>query len=179
MASALPYVIPLAYWLVIIVLAAFFLRLACSLCRTDMPSWRRALVSVLVVTFLAYVTFDFTSYLIMRSMDGRLFQLAPWYGYSVWFREPLGLKWYIVGYAGPLRFVPLLLALAVAGILQVIVLQVQVNFGFGLLIVVLQTAATVVAGYLVALVFGVALSALGHALQPEAGTPPDQVLGVR
>jgi hypothetical protein len=54
MASTLsPQVILIAFWLIILVLAAFFLRMACSLCRTDMPSWKRAFVSVLVVTFLA------------------------------------------------------------------------------------------------------------------------------
>src|SRR5207248_4268205 len=161
------HVILLAYWLIMIVLAAFFLRLACSLCRAGIPSWKRSFISVVVVTFLAYLAFDFACYLTMQTMDGVLIRVPPWYSYSLWFREPIGLKWYIVSHAGPLQFVPFVLGLFVAGVLQFIVLQADVTFGFGLLIVVLQWVATVVAGYVVSLLFGVALSAIGATLQGE------------
>jgi hypothetical protein len=171
-----PHVILIAYWLIMIVLAAFFLRLACSLCGVGMPSWRRSFVSVFVVTLLAYLTFDFTCYLIMRSMDGVLLRVPPWYSYSLWFREPIGLKWYIVSHSGPFRFVPFIFGFLVAGLTQFVVLQADATFRFGLLIVVLQWFATVVAGYLVALLFGVALGALGATLQPElAQTAPEQL----
>jgi hypothetical protein len=169
MASLLhPHIILLVYWLIMIVLAAFFLRLACSLCRAGIPSWRRSFVSVFVVTLLAYMTFDFTCYLTMKTMDGVLFKLPPWYSYSLWFREPIGLKWYLVSLAGPLRLVPFILGVFVAALVQFVVLQADVTFGFGLLIVVLQWAATVVAGYIVSLLFGVVLSAIGATLQSEA-----------
>jgi hypothetical protein len=169
MASLLnPLVILLAYWLIIIVLAAFFLRLACSLCRAGIPSWKRSFVSVFVVTLLAYMTFDFACYLTMKTMDGVLFQLPPWYSYGLWFREPFGLKWYLVSQAGPLRLVPFGLGLFVAALVQFVVLQADVTFGFGLLIVVLQWGATLVAGYIVSLLFGVVLSAIGATLQAEA-----------
>jgi hypothetical protein len=163
-----PHVILLAFWLIMIVLAAFFLRLACSLCQAGMPSWRRSFVSVFVVTLLAYFTFDFASYLTMKTMDGVLFQLPPWYGYSLWFREPIGLKWYLVSLTGPLRLVPFALGVFAAGLVQFVVLQADVTFGFGLLIVVLQWVATVVAGYMVSLLFGVVLSAIGATLTPES-----------
>ena len=32
-----------------------------------------------VVTFLAYLAFDFTSYLIMRSLVGVVLRVPPWY----------------------------------------------------------------------------------------------------
>jgi hypothetical protein len=170
MAAALsPQVILIAFWLIIVVVAAFSLRMACSLCRVDMPSWRRSFVSVIVVTFLAYLTFDFTCYLIMRSMNGVLLQVPPGYGYSHWFREPIGLKWYIVSHVGPVKYLPIIFALCVAGVLQLIVLQAQVKFRFGLLIFLMQTAATVVAGYIVSLIFGVALTSIGW-------TPPQQTV---
>jgi hypothetical protein len=170
MASALsPQVILFAYWLIILALAAFALRMACSICRTDMPSWRRAFVSVLVVTFLTYLTFDFTCYLIMRSMDGVMLMVPPWYSYGFWFREPIQLKWYIVSHAGPLKYLPFVFGLCVAGVLQVVVLQAQVTFRFGLLIFLMQWGATFVAGYVVSLLFGVALSSIGW-------TPPEQTM---
>jgi len=102
-------------------------------------------------------------------MDGELLRVPPWYSYGIWFREPIGLKWFIVSHTGFLRFVPIILAVFVAGLLQFIVLQADVTFGFGLLIVVLQWVATVVAGYVVSLLFGVALSAIGATLQGEPG----------
>jgi hypothetical protein len=174
-----PHVILIAYWLIMIVLAAFFLRLACSLCRAGIPSWRRSFVSVFVVTLLGYLAFDFTCYLIMRSMDGVLIRVPFWYSYSLWFREPFGLKWYIVSHAGPFRFVPFLLGLFVAGLVQFIVLEADVSYGFGLLIVVLQWIATVVAGYIVSLLFGVVLSVIGATLQGEPEKfAPEQVLDV-
>jgi hypothetical protein len=170
MASVLtPQVILITYWLIILALAAFALRMACSLLRTDMPSWRRAFVSVLVVSFLAYLTFDFTCYLIMRSMDGVMLMVPPWYSYGFWFREPLQLKWYIVSHAGPLKYLPFIFALCVAGVLQVIVLQAQVTFRIGLLIFLMQWGSTFVAGYVVSLLFGVALSSIGW-------TPPEQAM---
>lgn len=164
-----PLVILLAFWLIMVVLAAFFLRLACSLCRAGIPSWRRSFVSVFVVTLLAYLAFDFACYLTMRSMDGVLIQVPPWYSYSWWFREPIGLKWYIVSHAGPFRFVPFLVGLFVAGLFQFIVLEAEVSYGFGLLIVALQWVATLVAGYIVSLLFGVVLSAIGATLQGDRG----------
>jgi hypothetical protein len=171
-----PQVIILAYWLVMIVLTAFFLRMACSLCQTSMPSWRRSFISVVIVTFLAYLVWDFTAYVIMRSMEDVLIQLPPGYGYNFWFREPLLLKWFVISRAGPLRYLPFVFALCAAGVLQVIVLQAEVTFRFGLLIFLLQWGATLVAGYVVSLLFGVGLEAIGWKPEPPpVAQAPEQV----
>ncbi len=115
---------------------------------------------------LGVLTFDFAAYVIVHSMEDFIIRLPPWYSYGMWFREPFFLKWYVLSHAGPLRFVPFLPAVVVAVVLQVIVFEAQINFGFGLLIVFLQWTATIVAGYIVSLLFGVALSAIGWAPQP-------------
>ncbi len=169
MAELSPQTILITYWLILIVFAAFALRMACSLCQVEMPSWKRAFVSVVVVTFLAYLMFDFTCYLIMRSMDGVLLQVPPWYSYGFWFREPMQLKWYIVSHAGPVKYLPWVFALCVAGVVQLVVLQAQVKFRFGLMLFVMQWAATWVAGYVLALLFGVALDSVGW-------KPPQQIM---
>lgn len=167
MASSLsPHAILLVYWLLLVALSAFFLRLACGLCGVGLPTWRRAIVSVFVVAFLTYLVIDFTAYLILRSMQDVLVQIPPWYGYNWWFREPIGLKWFVISHVGPLRYLPFVFGLCAAGVLQVAVLQAQVTFRFGLLIALLQWGATFVAGYVLALVFGVALSTAGWAPQP-------------
>src|SRR5262249_37044641 len=116
-----PHVIVLAYWLIMVVLAAFFLRLACSLCRAGIPTGKRPITSLLGVTFVAYRVFDYTCYLTRKSLDGELLRVPPWYSYSLWFREPIGLKWFIVSHAGFLRFIPIFLAVFAAGLLQFIV----------------------------------------------------------
>jgi hypothetical protein len=174
-----PQVILLAYWLAIIGIAALFLRLACSLCQADIPSWKRAIVSVVLVTFLAYLTFDFTLYMIMRSMQDVIVNVPPGYGYNHWFREPLALKWMVAGQApAMLRWLAPVFALCIAGILQVIVLQADVTFRWGLIIFLLQTGATAVAGYILMLVLGVGLQAIGWTPQPvtvaQAQGPPQQ-----
>jgi hypothetical protein len=164
------------YWLVIILFAAFFLRQACSLCHANMPRWRRAIISVVLVTFLAYLAFDFTSYLIMRSLDGVVLRVPPWYGYNYWFREPFALKWLIISQVGPIRYLPIVFALCTAGILQVLVLEGDVTFGWGFLIVFIQTLATVVSSYILSLVLGSVLQSAGLTLEgpPVAVTPPGQ-----
>jgi hypothetical protein len=157
----------LGYWLFILFFAAFSLRMACSLCQVGMPSWFRAVISVIVVTLLAYLTFDFTCYLIMRSMDGVLLVVPPGYTYGLWFREPLALKWYIVSHAGFLKYLPFIFGVCVAGVLQVVVLQVEVTFRWGLVIFFLQWAATLLAGYIVSLLLGSVLSSVGWSIAQQ------------
>lgn len=147
-ASLVPQSAELAYAAALLALSALFLRLACSLCRAATPSWLRSLISVVLVAGLAYFTADFTAYLIMRSMQDVILQIPPWYSYHYWFHEPIALKWIIISHAGPLRYLPFVFALCAAGTLQVIVLQAEVTFRFGLLIVLLQWGATAIAGYL-------------------------------
>src|SRR5262245_44902659 len=173
-ASLGPHAILITFWLVMVVLSAFFLRMACGICGMELPSWRRSFISVLLVTFLAYVAFDFTGYLVLRSMQGVTIQLPPGYGYHLWFREPIGLKLAVISHGGPLKYIPYVFGLCAAGVLQVIVLQAQVTFRMGLVVFALQWAATLVAGYLLSLVMGVGLSALGwNPEQPLVAPTPD------
>src|SRR5262249_51453933 len=110
-----PQLIMLAYWVVMIVLAAFFLRQACSLWEADMPFWKRAVISTFIVTFLAYLAFDYTCYIIMRCVWEDVARLLPWYGYTNWFREPFAVKWAIASKAGPFKYFGIVFALCVAG----------------------------------------------------------------
>lgn len=164
--------IPLTFAIVMVLLSAFFLRLACGLCAGTLPSWRRALISTFVVSILAYLTFDFFAYLIMRSMDGVKIQVPPWYGFKYWFREPIQLKWFIISQVGVLRYLPIIFALCAAGVLQVIVLQAEVKFRVGLMIVLLQWGVTMLAGYIFLLLFGVAVDTTGWTMPgPVAHAP--------
>jgi hypothetical protein len=176
MASSLsPQAVLITYWLIILVLAAFALRMACSLLRMDMPTWKRAFVSVVLVTLLSYLTWDFTGYLILRSMNGVLLTIPEGYSFALWFREPIGLKWHIISHSPFLKYLPFIFAACVAGVLQLVVLQAQVTFRIGLFLFLLQWTATAVAGYIVALLFGVTLSSIGWSPpQQTVQTPPQQ-----
>jgi hypothetical protein len=57
---------------------------ACGLFRADIPSWKRAIISVLLVAFLAYLMADFTAYLIMRSMQDVVVNVPPWTSVEPW-----------------------------------------------------------------------------------------------
>ncbi len=117
------------------------------------------------MSFLAYLTFDFAAYLMMRSVDDVVVNVPEGYSYRLWFSEPFALKWIIISHFGRLRNLPFVFALCAAGTLQVIILQGSVKFRLGLLIVLLQWAATGVAGYIVILLFGVAMSEADKAQQ--------------
>jgi hypothetical protein len=178
MSAVSPHVILAVYWLLMVVIAAFFLRMACSICRMNLPTWRRSFISVLLVTFLAYLVFDFTGYLVMRSLQDIKIQVPPGYGYHLWFREPIGLKLAIISQGSFLRTMPFVFGLCAAGVLQVIVLQAQVTFRFGLLVFLMQWGATLVAGYIIALVMGVGLGAIGWTPQPPpVAKAPEQAQG--
>jgi hypothetical protein len=163
----------IAYWVVIVLGAAFCLRLACGIMSENIPSWKRSIISVVVVTFFAYLAFDFTAYLIMRSMDGVLLRLprSPQdpneiaYGYNLWFREPLALKLHIISHAGPVRHAPYVFAVCALGFFQVLALQGEVNFRKALLIAFMQTAGAALTAYIASLLFGLVLF-------PTPGTPP-------
>ncbi len=162
----------IGFWLVIILLGAFFLRQACSLCRANMPSWKRAIISVILVTFTGYLIFDYTGYIIMRSLNGVALQVPPWYGYNYWFREPLGLKWTIISYVGPLKWLPIVFALCGAGILQVLVLEAEVTFAWAFFIFMLQTVATYISAYILSLVLGSVLKSSGWTVEGEPNSVP-------
>jgi hypothetical protein len=171
-----PQMLTLASWIPLIFLSAFFLRMACSFCQGELPSWTRSLISVVVVSFLAYLTFDFSAYMIMRSLDDVAVHIPEGYSYKLWFREPLALKWIIISQAGRLRYLPFVFALCAAGTLQVIILQASVTFRVGLVIVLLQWGATAVAGYIMTLLMGVALSEADKAQQATpVSHPPAEV----
>ena len=129
-----------------------------------LDNWPFDDVSVIVVTFSAYLAFDFTAYLIMRSMDGVLLNVPSGYGFNIWFREPLALKLHIIGHAGMVRHLPYVFALCALGFFQVLALQGEVKFRKALLIALMQTGGAALSAYIASLLFGLVLF-------PTPGTP--------
>lgn len=148
------------FWLILIPIMVFVVRQTCSLFRLDLPSWPRSALILFVVGPMAYLTFDFCSYIIMLSIRGESFPLPPGYAYAHWFHEPLLLKWRILSSVAMLRYVPIVFALCVGGVLEVLLLQLQVNFRVGLLICLVQSAANLFAFIALTMLFNFALSSL-------------------
>src|SRR5262245_20664499 len=108
------------FWVVVVGVAAFILRNVCGLFRTYVPSWPRSVFMVLFVGPAAYLVFDLSAYLIFLSMQDVLLRVPPGYGYGDWFREPLLLKWQVIGMVPLVQYLPVILALCAAGVFQMV-----------------------------------------------------------
>jgi hypothetical protein len=148
----------LVFWSVFLLVSAFLLRQACSLCGAELPSYRRAFVVLLFVAPAAYLVFDLTAYGCMLSMDDITLRVPQGYSYAQWLWEPLALKWQILGFVPGVRFVPIVLGLVTAGVLQVFFLHV--SFGAGIVISVIHWVANVIALALLSFVTSLVLLAL-------------------
>ncbi len=159
----------LGFVLVMIPIAAFILRNVCGLFRQELPSWKRAIVMVLVVGPAAYFTFDFTAYLILLALQDVYVNLPAGYGYAQWMHEPLAVKWQVINAVPLLRILPFLFTIAVAGSLQSILLQLQVPYRLAVVLLVVQWAVTLAVAYGLSWGLNRALLAAGPALAPAPG----------
>lgn len=163
-----PLVFFTLFWLVMLPVFAFLLRTACGICQANLPTYRRALVIVLLVGPAAYFTFDLCSYGLMLALQDVGYRAPPGYTYAHWLREPLGLKWQVNGTVPGLRYLPIVFALCLAGVLQVFLLEV--TFRIGLLIFLLQWAFSFVALAAASFLLTLTQGFLGQILKP--GTVP-------
>jgi hypothetical protein len=161
-----------AFWVLLFPVAAFLLRVACSVCGEDPPSWRRSFIGLLVVSAGAYFAWDLSSYLFMLMMrdDTVGVRLPPGYSYWKWLREPVGLKWAVLGIVPGVRFIPVLVAIVVAGVLQVGVLEVPFRNAFA--ITLLQGAMSLVAMAVLAFLLTATRGYLGQVARPEGAAGP-------
>src|SRR5262249_7697520 len=120
--------VEVGFWVVVVFVAAFILRIVCGLFQTYVPKWPRAVFMVLFVGPAAYLAFDLTSYVIFLSMQDVLLRVPPGYGYAEWFREPLLLKWKVIGMVPLVQYLPVVVGLCTAGVFQTVTLDLQIPF---------------------------------------------------
>lgn len=161
------------FWLLMLPIAAFLLRTACGICAADLPTYRRAALIVLLVGPAAYFTFDFSAYGIVLAQQDVALQLPPGYSYSSWLREPLALKWQAIGLIPGIRYLPVVFAICLAGVLQVILLQV--TFRIGVLIFLLEWFLNVMAMALLSFLLSLTQGFLGKTLSTDTA-PGDSAL---
>jgi hypothetical protein len=164
----------LLFWACFLLLAAFILRQVCSVFGVDMPSYTRGVLAVLVSGGLAWFTFDLSAYGILLAMKD-VVPVPPGYTYANWLREPLALKWHVLGKVPMVRYLPIVFALCVAGVAQVALFRLQVTFRIGLVMFAVQWGVNFVAFFLLTFAFQTALAGL----QMVAPPAPDQASAPR
>src|SRR5262249_25016939 len=124
-------VLTVLYWTVLAVIVAFLLRATCGMFGEETPSFRRAIFLTWLITPAGYFTLGLSGYGFARFMQERSLGLVlpPDYSYLHWLREPLWLKWHVLGLVPMIRYLPIVFALCVGGIVEVIMLKVPFRMG--------------------------------------------------
>ncbi len=146
-------------------IAGFFLQVVCNMCGADAPSLRRASLISLLVAAAAFFTFDLIGYgIVLGTRDTVNLNLPPGYGYGNWLREPLYLKWHVMGLVPVLRYLPVAFALCLAATLYVLILKEP--FRNCAVILLVQWTLNVVAMAVLTFLLSVTVGFVGHSLQP-------------
>lgn len=144
------------YWALMLPIAAFILHCVAGYVTDDYPtSFRSALFLIFVTGAVVFFTFDLGSYLFVLLMrDPQVgVQLPPHFTYWDWLREPLALKWKVMGYVPYIRWVPVFAALIAGCLVQIFIWKVDFKLGAVVFIsqVILTLAAMAALSYLVRL----------------------------
>jgi len=150
----------LLFWLLMIPIAVFVLIRTTSFWTEEGPGTvLGAVKTVFAVWLTVFLVYDLSGYCFARLMqDPRLgIAFPPNYGYLNWIREPLGLKWHVLGYVPLIRYLPVLFALCAGGTVQVLLWKI--NFRVGLMVFLSQLLLNIFAMAMLSLVFSFFLGA--------------------
>ena len=143
-----------AYWLSMTAIAVVVLVQTTAFWVDDGPGTLVAAIRTTLATGLAvFLTYDLSAYLFARAMESPQLGIAfpADYGYWNWIREPLCLKWQVLGFVPLVRYLPVLFAFTVGGAVQVLLWGIP--FRQGVAIFVSQIILNVFAMALLSLVF--------------------------
>jgi hypothetical protein len=168
-ATATDVIVTIVFWAAIVFIAGVIFQKVCDLCGADLPSFRRSVLITVLVAAAVFFTFDGTGYGIMlATRDTVNLNLPPGYNYGNWLREPLYLKWQVMGLVPVLRYLPIVFAGCVAATLYVLILAEP--FRNCIVILLLQWTLNVVA----MAILSFALTNIVHFVapaQPESAGP--------
>src|SRR5262245_1750954 len=161
------------FWALMAPIAAYILHIVAGFCTEDYPtSFRSALFMVLVTAAAVFFTFDLSSYffaLFMRDPSIGV-QMPANYTYWDWLREPLALKWHVLGFVPFIRYLPVFFALIVGCIVQVFMWKVE--FKLGAVVFIAQTILTLAAMALLSFLFRFGLEYYERYFPPKDRVPP-------
>lgn len=155
------------FWAVMLPVAGYVFQTVCNVCGADPPSFRRGILVTVLVATTAFFTFDSIGYGIVRaSRDTLNLNLPPDYNYGNWLREPLYLKWQVLGLIPLLRYLPLLFAVCLAATLYVFILAEP--FRNCIAILAIQWTLNVVAMAILSFALATTLHFVSPSLQPSS-----------
>ena len=146
--------LPILFWLLLLPIAIFILMRTTAFWTEEGPGTiLGAAKTVLAIWLTVFFVYDLSGYGFARLMqDPRLgIAFPPNYSYLSWFREPMGLKWFVLGYVPLIRYLPVLFALCAGGVVQVLLWKIP--FRVGMLVFLSQLFLNIFAMAVLSLVF--------------------------
>jgi hypothetical protein len=160
------------FWALMLPISAYILHVVAGYCTDDYPtSFRSALFIVLLTAAAVFFTFDLSSYffaLFMRDPTIGV-RMPANYTYWDWLREPIALKWHVLGFVPLIRCLPVLAALVVGCIVQIFVWKV--DFKIGAVVFVAQVVLNLAAMVLLSMLFRFGLEYYERFFPPQRGQP--------
>jgi len=144
----------LLFWLLMLPIAVLILYRTTAFWSEEGPGTiLGAVKTVFAVWLTVFLVYDLSGYGFARLMqDPRLgIAFPPNYGYFNWLREPMGLKWHVLGYVPMIRYLPVLFALCAGGVVQVLLWKIP--FRVGMLVFLSQLFLNIFAMAVLSLVF--------------------------
>jgi hypothetical protein len=158
------------YWLLMIPIAIAVLMRVTAFWADDGPGTLFEAVRTIVVMVLAvFFTFDVSGYLFACMMQDPSLGIAfpPRYHYWNWMFEPMGLKWYVLGFVPMIRYLPVAFALCAGAIVQVLLWKIP--FRTGMVVFISQVLLDIFAMAMLSLVFSFFVGVQEGAAVPGRG----------
>jgi hypothetical protein len=143
-----------AYWFLMFAIAAVVMVRVTNFWADDGPcTVFEAVRATLLMGLAVFLTYDLSGYLFARlmQMPELGFVFPEGYTYWNWIREPLCLKWQVLGFVPMIRYLPVLFALTVGGTIHVLLWDIP--FRLAVLAFISQIVLMVSAMAFLSLVF--------------------------
>ena len=146
--------LPILFWLLLLPIAIFILMRTTAFWTEEGPATiLGATKTVFAVWLTVFFVYDLSGYGFARLMQDPRLGIAspPNFSYLTWLREPMGLKWFVLGYMPLIRYLPVLFALCAGGVVQVLLWKIP--FRVGMLVFLSQLFLNIFAMAVLSLVF--------------------------
>ncbi|MHB1426442.1 MAG: hypothetical protein ACYC3I_25045 [Gemmataceae bacterium] len=142
--STASWIALLAFWALMLPVAGYIFQTVCNMVGAESPTFRRSILITVLATAVAFFLFDGIGYAVVSASRNDLkLNLPPGYNYTTWLREPLPLKWQVMGLIPLLR--PLLILFGVCLATTLYVFALSEAFRICLAILLIQWTMNVVA----------------------------------
>lgn len=160
------------FWVLMLPIAAYILHAVANFCTDDAPtSFGRAIFLVLVTAAAVFFAWDLSGYLfalLMRDPTAGIV-MPQGFTYWDWLREPVAVKWNVLGFLPFIRYLPVFVALIIGCIVQVFMWNVE--FKLGAVVFIAQLVLNIAAMYAVSFLIRHTLDWYASSLPPAQRQP--------